>query len=224
MLFGDSYEPVAWEQARRQKAVSKELIKAARNFPDKVRFYTLWLQMQRINKDLIEGDIAELGVYKGETARLLHLMAPERSLHLFDTFGGFTSTDLQAESGEAATYTTKNFADTSISKVLNKVGGDTGKISIHAGYFPQSASECGELRYALVSIDVDLYIPTKAGLEYFYPRLSAGGVILIHDYNHKWEGLLRAVDEFLVNSNEYLIPVADMEGTVMIIKHQHDNP
>ena len=224
MLFGDSYEPVAWEQARRQKAVSKELIKAARNFPDKVRFYTLWLQMQRINKDFIEGDIAELGVYQGETARLLHLMAPERSLHLFDTFGGFTSTDLQAESGEAATYTTKNFADTSISKVLKKVGGDPGKISIHAWYFPQSASECGELRYALVSIDVDLYIPTKAGLEYFYPRLSAGGVILIHDYNHKWEGLQRAVDEFLVNSNEYLTPVADMEGTVMIIKHQHDNP
>lgn len=220
MFFGENYEPPAWEKARKEGQLSRELLKAAKNYPDKVRLYNFWLQIERINKDKVSGDFAELGVYKGESARLLYLMAPDRTLHLFDTFEGFTGTDLQPETGEAATYSTNNFADTSLNKVLKKIGGDQGKLKIHAGYFPQSAAELEETAFALVNLDADLYNPTKAGLEYFYPRLSPGGVILIHDYNHKWEGLVKAVDEFAATIPEQLILLPDLDSTVMILKNK----
>jgi O-methyltransferase len=145
-------------------------------------------------------------------------MAPGRTLHLFDTFEGFTGTDLQPETGEASTYTTKNFADTSINKVLKNIGGDPAQLKVHAGYFPQSTEGLYDLSYALVNLDADLYNPTKAGLEYFYPHLSPGGVIFIHDYNYKWEGLMKAVDEFAATIPEKLILVPDLDSTVMIIK------
>jgi O-methyltransferase len=220
MFFGESYEPPAWENARKQGKLGHELLKITRNYPDKIRLYTFWLQIQRIKKEQIEGDFAELGVYKGESARLLHHMAPDRTFHLFDTFEGFTGTDLQTETGEAATYSTNNFADTSINKVLKKIGGDKEKLKMHIGYFPQSTTGLENTQFSLVSLDADLYNPTKAGLEYFYPRLSAGGVILIHDYNYKWEGLVKVVDEFVSTIPERLVLLPDLDSTAMIIKNR----
>ena len=221
MFFGETYEPPAWEHARKEGSLSKELLKASRNYPDKVRLYNFWLQIQRINKENIIGDFAELGVYKGESSKLLHLMDPNRILHLFDTFEGFTGTDLQPETGVASTYSTNNFADTSINKVFKKIGGNPDKIKVHPGYFPASAAGIEEVTYSLVSLDADLYNPTKAGLEYFYRRLSPGGVIFIHDYNHKWEGLMKAVDEFAVTIPEQLVLVPDLDSTVMIVKNKN---
>jgi len=178
------------------------------------------LQIQRINKDNVKGDFAELGVYKGDSARILHLMAPDRDLHLFDTFEGFTGTDLQPETGKAAIYSTKNFADTSLNTVLRNIGGNPEKLRIHEGYFPESAAGLEIASFSLVNLDADLYNPIKAGLEYFYPRLSPGGVIFIHDYNHKWEGLMKAVDEFAARIPEKLILVPDLDSTVMFVKNK----
>lgn len=220
MFFGENYEPPAWEQARKEGRLSRELLKASRNYPDKIRLYNFWLQIQRINKEGLKGDFAELGVYKGESARLLHLMDTDRNFHLFDTFEGFTRTDLKPETGEAATYSISSFADTSRDKVLKYIGGDRNKLIIHSGYFPQLTQELENVNYALVNIDADLYNPTIAGLEYFYPRLVPGGVIFIHDYNYKWEGLMKAVDEFAANIPEQFVLLPDLDSTVMIIKNK----
>lgn len=220
MFFGENYEPPAWEHARKEGRLSRELLKASRNYPDKIRLYNFWLQIQHINKDKVKGDFAELGVYKGDSARLLHTMAPERIFHLFDTFEGFNGKDLKPETGEAATYSIKSFADTSLEKVLKNIGGNTDNLKIHAGYFPQSTAGLEETSYAFVNLDADLYNPTKAGLEYFYPRLSPGGVIFVHDYNDKWEGLVNAVDEFASTIPEKLILVPDLDSTVMLVKNK----
>ena len=45
----------------------------------------------------VEGDLAELGVYQGDFAWQLNAALPERRLHLFDTFSGFSESDLAAE-------------------------------------------------------------------------------------------------------------------------------
>lgn len=220
IFFAENYEPPDWEYARKEGRLSRELLKATRNYPDKIRLYNFWLQIQRINKEKVKGDFAELGVYKGDSARLIHLMDPDRNLHLFDTFEGFTGKDLQPETGKAASYSTTDFADTSINKVIKNIGGNPEKLKIHAGYFPKSAEELDEAAFALVNMDADLYNPTKAGLAYFYTRLSPGGVIFIHDYNNKWEGLMKAVDEFAETIPEKLILVPDLDSTVMIVKNR----
>ncbi|MBE9484366.1 MAG: hypothetical protein IMY74_05940, partial [Bacteroidetes bacterium] len=54
--------------------------------------------------------------------------------------------------------------------------------------------------------------------EFFYPRLSEGGIILIHDYNSDWPKLVNAVDVFCASVNSSPIPVPDADSTVMIIK------
>ncbi|NOX85361.1 MAG: hypothetical protein GXO86_05265, partial [Chlorobi bacterium] len=194
VLFDKKYQPKAWQDAVIKGKVPQQLRHLERNYPDKVRFFNFWFQTERLKKENIPGAFAELGVYKGDSAYLLHLMDMRREFHLFDTFEGFTRNDLAHETGKAATYTPKNFADTSIEKVRARLNSD--KFFFHKGYFPDTTAGLENTRFALVNMDADLYNPTKAGLEFFYPRLSPGGIIIVHDYNPDWPGIMKAVDDF----------------------------
>ena len=210
-------KPKAWVAAVKRGEIPVSLQKVERKYPDTIRLYNIWMQLKRSKEQNIIGDLAELGVYKGDTARIIHLCAPDRELHLFDTFEGFPAGDLAGETGKASGYTTRHFADTSVEKVVEKISGNEN-IHFQKGYFPDTADELKETKFCFVSMDADLAAPTKAGLEFFYPRLSPGGVIMVHDYNSEWPGLMKAVNDFLENIPEHFIFVPDADSTVMIIK------
>jgi O-methyltransferase len=216
VLFDKKYQPKTWQHAVKNGSISAELRKRELRYPDKVRFFNFWFQVQRLKKEGVEGSFAELGVYKGDSAHLLHLMDPERSFHLFDTFEGFQEKDLQNETGKAATYTTKNFADTSLEKVKARLGSKA--FHFHKGDFPDTTASLHEERFALVNMDADLYNPTREGLAFFYPRLSPGGIIIIHDYNPEWPGIIKAVDDFAATIPEPIIVMPDQDSSVMIFK------
>ena len=211
-------QPVQWRFAVKNGIVPSRLKRMKRGYPDKVRFFNWWFQVERLKKEHVTGVFVELGVYKGDSARIIHQLDPDRPLHLFDTFSGFTAKDLQVETGEAATYTPNNFADTNVQLVLKRIDGDH-HIIIHQGYFPETARDFRD-PVALVNMDADLYNPTRAGLELFYPLLSPGGVILVHDYNYKWPGIMKAVDEFVQTIPENPVIIPDINGTVMIIRNK----
>jgi len=219
VFFDNNYKPAGWQHAVQEGMISKRLQQLERNYPDKVRFFNWWFQVERLRKAKVAGDFAELGVYKGESARILHHMDPTRKFHLFDTFEGLPARDLQLERGEAATYSPDNFADTNMERVLRFLGAND-RFVIHQGYFPDTTTGFRDEKFALVNIDADLYNPTRAGLDFFYPRLSPGGVLLIHDYNPKWEGVMKAVDDFLASIPENPDILPDMDGTVMIIRNK----
>jgi hypothetical protein len=67
------------------------------------------------------------------------------------------------------------------------------RISYGPGWIPQAFPR-DERHYRFVHVDVDLYQPTRASLEFFWPRLVPGGVLVCDDYN--WGGAKRAVDGF----------------------------
>jgi hypothetical protein len=70
-----------------------------------------------------------------------------------------------------------------------------------------------------VHIDCDLYEPAKAAIEFFYPRLSPGGLLIFHDYaNPSWDGIRRSVDEFFSGGAERPVIFGDKSGTAMIRK------
>lgn len=216
VFFGKNYQPLIWKDLEKKNLIAKELLILERKYKDKDRFYNFWFQVERLKKNNIQGSFAELGVYKGDTAEILHAMDPLRKFHLFDTFEGFKQRDLDNETGKAATYSTHNFADTSVERVQNRLKSDN--FIFHKGYFPDTTSDLQETNYALVNMDVDLFNPTKAGLEYFFPRLSKGGVIIIHDYNPDWPGIMKAVDEFSDSVETPIVPLTDTDNSVMIIK------
>jgi len=214
-------KPFAWEDAVSNKDISEELVRIEKGYKDKVRFYNLWFQIKRLQANQIPGSFAELGVYQGDTAKAIHYMDPDRPLYLFDTFEGFTEADLSHESKEnqkKGRFSTHMFADTNIDYVKHYIEGNDN-LHFKPGIFPNTVEGLENERFAFVNIDADLYTPTKEALNFFYPRLSKGGVILLHDYNHNWDGVNKAVNEFLPEIPESLIELSDWQGSAMIIKN-----
>lgn len=213
-------KPYKWETAVKENAVSKELIKIERSYRDKVRFYNLWFQVERLKQLNVKGAFAELGVYKGETANMLHQMDVKRKLHLFDTFEGFNAIDLKDEKKKDDRYTTANFSDTNIESV-KRLFDHSKQVYFYPGYFPDTTKMLTDKMFALVHIDADLYLPTIEALKFFYPKVSPGGVLIIHDYNHTWAGIKEALDEFIPTIPESLIELIDWQGSVMIVKNSN---
>jgi O-methyltransferase len=215
-------KPYNWDEAVKKGEVSKSLRKLERTYRDKVRFYTFWLQIERLKNSNTPGAFAELGVYKGETARIIHEMSPGSDLHLFDTFDGFREADLSAEESNDDKFNTSTFSDTRLELVKAYINGND-HVKFHPGHFPGSTSDLSEISYAFVHLDADLYQPTLAALNYFYARLSPGGVIIIHDYNHNWEGVRKAVDEFSKTIPETFVEIADWNGSTMVVKNSRSS-
>ncbi len=191
---------------------------------DYVRLRTFDLCRNEICNSGIEGAIAELGVFRGDFAQYLNRSFPDRRLYLFDTFEGFDDIELKADISsdncdDAFIERKDRFSMTSEDIVLEKM--DYPKnVVIKKGLFPDSLNGL-EDTFAFVSLDADLEIPIYNGLEYFYPRLSEGGYIFIHDFNTpSLTGAKKAVNRF---ENKYDIrlikcPIPDVEGTLIVSK------
>jgi len=184
---------------------------------DNTRRDMITLLLRTIHEREVDGEFAELGVYQGSTARLIHHYMPERKLHLFDTFKGFPEKSMLIDKEKANNLISKKlFTDTSIEHVTNRIAPQNDNISFHMGYFPDSIpKDFDTKKFAFVHLDADLYEPTLTGLEYFYSRMSAGGYILIHDYN-SWIGARLAVDEFFASRKSKPIPMPDKSGSALI--------
>lgn len=166
----------------------------------------------------VEGSIAEFGVFRGDLAWQLNEMFPERRLYLFDTFEGFDERDIKKEIA-AENGKMDDFSDTTVEYVLSRMP-NIQNVIIRKGYFPDTAKGLEEEKFSLVSLDPDLYLPCLEGLEFFYPRISNGGMIVVHDYNSfQYSGIKRAVMDFRKEEPGLrLVPLADMHGTAVIIK------
>lgn len=165
----------------------------------------------------VPGEVAELGVYQGAFAWQLNLAFPERQLHLFDTFDGFHDADLAAETAPLQRQGKVDFSDTSQTAVLARMP-YPAQVHVHAGHFPDTAAGV-DGPFALVSVDADLYAPTLAALQHFLPRMSPGGVLLVHDYaNPRFPGVAQAVhDHEAAHGPLALLPLPDLHGTAAIL-------
>ncbi len=155
------------------------------------------------------GAMAEVGVYQGSSARILCEAKGECPLHLFDTFAGLPP----PADREARVLASGQFA--AALPAVRAVLEGYPEVHFHAGVFPESAGPTEDLRFSLVHLDVDLYASTLAGLQFFYPRMLPGGVIVSHDYS-MLPGVAQAMSAFLAGRPESLIELPTTQA--MLVK------
>lgn len=202
------YPAVFWDDFHAVKDVYKDF----------VREQTVKLISDCVLERKIPGEVAELGVYKGDFTIALEKLFPGKKLYLYDTFEGFSSEDvkkdksLKNKSGES-----DKFKDTSVQLVLSRLSSPETAV-VKKGFFPDTFEEKG-IPFAFVSIDLNLYDPVKAALDLFYPALSPGGYILVSDYYAPfYKGTKEAVDKWCEENNKSIVPVADFYGSAIIQK------
>lgn len=187
------------------------------------RLATIRLLAKEIRQRCLPGEIAELGVHQGASARELNRLFPERKLYLFDTFQGFPEKALAAEAERNPSVRWKDaFQDTSVSQVLEQLPYPEQAV-ICAGYFPDSLPSAPP-RFAFVHLDPDLYESVAQGLRIFWPLLVCGGVIFVHDYRSlQFPGAGQAVKEFCREHRLTPLPLPDLHGSALLVKQPEDS-
>lgn len=178
----------------------------------------------------LPGDIVELGVYKGHSlltwANFLEARnIGDRTKRVwgFDNFLGFG--DLSHEDGPEyehvqklrGGYSPAAFYDDLVGAIaifdedrfvpwkkrIVLVEGDVKET------VPKFVKENPGLRISLLHFDIDLYAPTKAGLDHLFPRVVKGGVVIFDEYGVlEWGGESQAVEDYL-DSQGYVIKKFD---------------
>jgi O-methyltransferase len=208
--------PWAAARAMRFPPFGREVQEEFVSYSDYQRFATIAMALRRIDTEQIPGALAECGVFEGHASRFIHRLAPERTYYLFDTFKGFDQRDVEPGSGEDA-----RFRSTSVEAVLKRIG-DTRNLEVRQGRVPETFAGLEAQRFAFVLLDMDVYPPTRAALEFFYARLAPGAYLMVHDYHNdesNW-ACRRAVDEFMGDKPEGIIEVADIWGSIIFRKER----
>ena len=162
--------------------------------------YNIYMGVRQTMK--IPGDIAEVGVFKGGSAKLIAEAKGERTLFLFDTFEGLPAT------GASDPVFQRGQFPSSLEGVKAYLS-PYRNVELYKGYFPDTAGPIEDKRFSFVHLDVDIYDSTSKALAFFYPRMTRGALLISHDY--MWvEGVKQAFDEFFADKPE---PVIELAGS-----------
>lgn len=183
----------------------------------------------------IAGDFVECGVWKGGSSAaiantLMHLNVTDRRLWMYDTFEGMsqpTQSDIdfqghtadqllqQQDIAESASVWCRSPID-EVKSTMEATGYPMSHIKFVQGRVEETLLQHSPSNVSLLRLDTDWYESTKCELEVLFPRLSAGGTLIIDDYGH-WQGCRKAVDEyFAANNIAMLLNRIDYTGRIGI--------
>lgn len=167
----------------------------------------------------VSGDIAECGVFRAASSFLM-LSASEgtgKKLHGFDSFEGLSKPDESDAVMSAHTFEWKE-NDLAVPEDIARrnLGLFPNLVTLYKGWIPERFHEVKDTAFSIVHIDVDLFQPTLDSLEFFWPRLSPGGVIICDDYGFETcPGAKKAMDEFFEKHNQSVIHLTTGQGIVI---------
>lgn len=156
----------------------------------------------------VSGNTAECGSFEGADSYLIcKSNAGQRHHHIFDSFEGLS----QPGQSDGTYWQSGGLARGE--KVVAKNLAEFSEFTLHKGWIPSRFDDVSGQQFSFVHIDVDLHQPTLDSLAFFYPRMNKGGIIICDDYGSSvCPGATRAVDEFLADKPEKMIPMPSAGG------------
>lgn len=173
------------------------------------------------------GDVVECGCYRGATAYLIcRVVGAEaedfkgEGLHLFDSFQGLSAISdedqLAAGVPKGKTKRSAGMFAASVEDVQQTLR-EYPNVSFHAGWIPATLAGAPPGPFRFVHLDLDLHDPTLVCLDYFFPRLAPGGVLVCDDDGAvRWPGVRAAVDEFCARTG--VAPLRLSTGQAVLLK------
>lgn len=181
--------------------------------PNTERRWMLY-QLTRLVKN-VPGDTAECGAYRGAGSYLICNANAENQLHqrthyVFDSFEG-----MSAPSSADGEHWAKGDLSCNVDTVAKNLS-VFERVNFCKGWIPERFPEVKDRRFCYVHIDVDLYQPTLDSIEFFYPRMNEGGIIVCDDYGFtSCPGATKAIDEYLKDKDEEMISLCCGGGFII---------
>lgn len=173
------------------------------------RKYAL-LELLKIVGD-VPGDTVEVGVFRGTTSWLLcdATAGSGRRHWAIDSYAGLS--EPQNADGRYWRKGDMAASEEDVRRLLAPFD-----VEVVKGWVPAVLDEVRVAEVAFAHVDVDLYEPTLASLEHFYPLLSPGAVLICDDYGFdSCPGARRAMDEFMARRPEPIVHLPTGQGVVI---------
>lgn len=180
----------------------------------------------------VPGAFVECGVWRGGSAMVMtdtlnRLDVTDRDVHLFDTFThmpypgehdvdiwGRAAADFYDDAVAEAGY--RYLPLDEVRAAVVGTGYPAARIHFVPGMIEDTVPDQAPDRVALCRLDTDWYESTAHELEYLWPRLEPGGVLLVDDYG-QFQGAKKAVDEyFAAHGIEVLLHRIDFTGRLVV--------
>lgn len=151
------------------------------------RLINLYHSAARACVETSEGDVVELGCFRGDSALVLAMAIADagrgaRTLHLFDSFAGLPMPSPEDRLAEPERWQ-GFFSDTSPEAIVARFATwDLPPPRIVSGWVENTVPVSLPRAIAFAHLDLDLYAPMRHALEHVYPRLAAGGAMVLDDF------------------------------------------
>jgi O-methyltransferase len=163
----------------------------------------IWRELAAVLAAGVEGDIAEFGCYIGTTSLFLRRLLDEyrqsasRKLHVYDSFAGLPEKRAQDASSAGTEFASGELAVSKKALLAQFRRARLAPPSVHKAWFRELGSSDVPPRLAFAFLDGDFYDSIAQSLALAWPRLSAGGRLIIDDYQRAaLPGVTRAIDDF----------------------------
>lgn len=189
---------------------------------DDTRILDRRFQLMRFAESVakISGSTAECGVYRGiGSAMICQTLKATYASHErhfgFDSFAGVSAPDDNDKLANGNVGWVKGQLTTSFEATAAMLS-EFAFCQLVQGWIPETFPVAADQRFRLVHIDVDLYEPTLASLQFFYPRLNAGGVIVLDDHGFaNCPGARRAALEYFADKSDTVIDLTTGQGFIL---------
>ena len=137
----------------------------------------------------LEGDIVELGVYRGGVLKKMAEKCSDKMCYGFDTFEGLPEKDwIPSEIHPPGDFDKTAFEQTKSFMPENVI--------LIPGYFPDTADNLDITKICFAHVDFDYEKGTKSAIDWLLPRMVPGGIIVFDDYLwYKCPGVEKAIKE-----------------------------
>jgi hypothetical protein len=161
----------------------------------------------------LPGAIVDCGIFKGTSLvrfagfRDLFGNAYSHKIIGFDTFDDFPETSFEEDKKFRERFIANAGGKSITMEQLNEVlelKNINQNIELVKGDITETVPEYVEnhpyLKIALLNLDTDIYEPAVTILEYLYPKIVKGGILLMDDYG-EFPGETKAIDDFFSDKN-----------------------
>lgn len=191
--------------------LADQLILEEYSMVEKPLFSSIYYEKNKI--DTLDGDIVECGVYKGGMSLFLTKLFPNKKVWLVDSYEhGFQDTNTalyktdKIDDPHKKGYPIRNgqvgISLEQVKEFFNNFGeGANPNVNYLKGYVKDvlNPNVCPINKISLLRIDVDAYSATREVLEFLYPKVVSGGMIIFDDANI--DSARIAIEEFFQKEN-----------------------
>lgn len=107
----------------------------------------------------------------------------ELKTYLFDTWNGIPESQIGTNEPLAAWHNQNNYCEDTY-EFVEQIFASFPNVFLIRGIIPQTLSEFDDTQceLSMLHLDMNIVSPEKAALDFFWPRIAVGGVVLLDDY------------------------------------------